>query len=370
MEHLHQALSDAVRGQETLKESTAKADAAFREQAQAANALADALKDNELARLEEMHAAGLMSEEQYARDRLQIELGFEKKKRELQENEAMREILMRRRTLEQAEMAQPGLTSAAEGAQLRKVEALENLGSLDKTGVEERKKSTATALSAFEKKIAEGHGLTQAAPELLEQFAGIGTGKSLMEADRWMRAHATSASPYHTSGAERYMEWDALKTSAMGAEAEWKQFPRAEAQRKVAADKATAEAERAEKAAVDNQRFITETGPDIGERRSRFGAMHAGNMEIGALNSDSASRQGRVGATLMAASHAEAILEAGGRISVMQGGIERQALAMLNSAGMNGEATLHALAALNGNQQALHKKIDVLAKQIRNQSSP
>jgi uncharacterized lipoprotein NlpE involved in copper resistance len=98
--------------------------------------------------------------------------------------------------------------------------------------------------------------------------------------------------------------------------------------------------------------------------------MHAGNMEIGALNSDSASRQGRVGATLMAASHAEAILEAGGRISVMQGGIERQALAMLNSAGMNGEATLHALAALNGNQQALHKKIDVLAKQIRNQSSP
>lgn len=370
MNHLHQELSDTERGQETLKESTVKADAAFREQAQAANALADALKDNELARLEEMHAAGLMSEEQYARDRLQIELGFEKKKRELQENEAMREILMRRRTLEQAEMAQPGLTSAAEGAELRKVKALEDLGSLDKSGVEERRKGTTAALSAFEKKIAEGHGLTQGAPELLQQFAGIGPGKSLMEADRWMRAQATSASPYHTSGAERYMEWDTLKTAATGAEAEWKQFPRAEAQRKVAADKAAAEAEQALKAAVANQSFITETGRDIGERRSRFGAMHAGDMEIGALSSDSAARRGGEGSTLMAAGHAQAILEAGGRISVMQGGIERQALAMLNSAGMNGEATLHALATLDGNQRALHKKIDALAKQIRHQASP
>jgi hypothetical protein len=166
------------------------------------------------------------------------------------------------------------------------------------------------------------------------------------------------------------MEWDALKTSAMGAEAEWKQFPRAEAERKVAADKAAAEAEQALKAAVGNQSFITETGRDLGERRSRFGAMHAGDMEIGALNSDSAARRGGVGSTLMAAGHAEAILEAGGRISVMQGGIERQALAMLNSAGMNGEATLRALATLDGNQRELHKKIDALAKQIRHQASP
>jgi hypothetical protein len=135
MEHLHQALSDAVRGQETLKESTAKADAAFREQAQAANALADALKDNELARLEEMHAAGLMSAEQYAQDRLQIELDFQQKKREVQEQEAMLEILMRRRTLEQAEMAQPGLTSAAEGAELRKVVLLELPGDFPLAGV-------------------------------------------------------------------------------------------------------------------------------------------------------------------------------------------------------------------------------------------
>jgi uncharacterized lipoprotein NlpE involved in copper resistance len=98
--------------------------------------------------------------------------------------------------------------------------------------------------------------------------------------------------------------------------------------------------------------------------------MHAGDLEIGALNSDSAARRGGVGSTLMAAGHAEAILEAGGRISVMQGGIERQALAMLNSAGMNGEATLRALATLDGNQRELHKKIDALAKQIRHQASP
>ena len=291
MNHLHQALSDAERGQETLKESTAKADAAFREQAQAANALADALKDNELARLEEMHAAGLMSEEQYARDRLQIELGFEKKKREIQEMELMREILMRQRNVEQAGMAQPGLTDAAEAAQLRKVKALEDLGSLDKTGVEERRKSTAAALGDFETKIAGGHWWAGTSPELLQQFAGIGTGKSLMEADRWMRAQATSASPYNTSGAERYMEWDALKTAAMGANAEWKQFPKAEAERKVAADKASDEAARTQKAAVGNQDFVTSTGREIGEQRSRFDAHHAADQELGGLQQDTSVLQ-------------------------------------------------------------------------------
>jgi hypothetical protein len=317
-----------------------------------------------------MHAAGLMSEEQYARDRLKIELDFERKRREVQEGEAMREILMRGRTLEQAEMAQPGLVDTAEAAQLRRVKALEDLGSLDKAGVEDRKKSTAAALSDFEKKIAAGHGLTQGSPELLEQFAGIGTGKSLVEADQWMRAHATSASPYNTSGADRYMEWDALKMAAMGAESEWKQFPGAEAQSKVAADKATAEAEQALKAAVANQSFITETGRDIGERRSRFGAMQATDSAVGALNSDSASRRDPLSSMLMGAGHSAAIELAGGRVSFTQGAIERQAMAVLNSVGMNGESTLRALAALDGHQQALHKKIDVLAKQIRNQSSP
>jgi len=370
MNHLHQALAEAERGQESLKESTTKADASFREQAQAATTLAEALKDNELARLGEMHEAGLISEEQYAHSRLDIVMDFEKKKREIQEGEAMREILMRQRNVEQAELAQPGLTQDAEAAQLRKVKALEDLGSLDKTGVEERRKSTAAALQDFETKIAGGHWWAGTSPELLQQFAGIGTGKSLVEADQWMRAHATSASPYRTSGAERYMEWDALKTAAMGADAEWKQFPRAEAERKVAADKATAEAEQAEKAAIANQSFITEGGRDIGERRSRFGAMQATDSAVGALNADSASRRDPLSSLLMGAGHAAAIDLAGGRLGFQQGAIERQAMALLNSVGMNGEATLRALAALDGNQQALHKKIDAFAQQLRSLAGP
>ena len=142
MNHLRQALADAARGQETIKETTEHTTAAFHEQMQAAATLADAVKENELAGLEEMHAAGLVSAEQYAQQRLEIEEQYQAKKRELQEREEMTEILVKKRALEQAQDAQQGLTSAAEAAELRKVSALENLGSLDRSGIEERHKDT------------------------------------------------------------------------------------------------------------------------------------------------------------------------------------------------------------------------------------
>jgi len=117
-------------------------------------------------------------------------------------------------------------------------------------------------------------------PVLLAQFEQIGPQATQQEADRWMRGHATSESPYYTSGSDTYMKWSALKLNQQQAEAEWKQLPRAEAKRKVAADIATDEAARSEKAAVDNQRFITDTGRDVGEQRSLFDVHHRAGQEI------------------------------------------------------------------------------------------
>src|ERR1039458_4861245 len=96
MNHLRQALADGARGQETIKETTEHTTAAFHEQMQAATTLADAVKENELAGLEEMHAAGLVSAEQYAQQRLAIEEEYQAKKPERQEREGKTEILIKK----------------------------------------------------------------------------------------------------------------------------------------------------------------------------------------------------------------------------------------------------------------------------------
>ena len=174
----------------------------------------------------------------------------------------MTEILIRRRSLENAEIAQPGLNFAAEAAEQKKTKALEDLGSLDKAGVEERKKATEKALKEFETKYA-AH---------LNVIQGEG--------------------PFASAYAESlHNQWTGLKAAATGAASEWQQFPRAEAERKVAADRASEQASQAERAAVDNQRFITDTGRDVTDRRARFDISRQTNQQVDALNQDTALRQ-------------------------------------------------------------------------------
>jgi hypothetical protein len=281
LNNLEMKLAAAARSEQNMREATDKTITIFRNQIQAAGSLAEALKQNELAGLEEAHAAGLASEEQYAIRRLEIEQGYLTKKRDLQEREEMTEILIRRRSLENAEIAQPGLTSAAEAAELNKTKALEDLGSLDKGGVEERKKATEKALNEFETKYA-AH---------LNVIQGEG--------------------PFASEYAENlHNRWTGLKVAATGAADEWQQFPRAEAQRKVAADRASEQASQAERAAVENQRFITDTGRDVTDRRARFDISRQTNQQVDALNQDTALKQTLAAAEVQNKKLHETVIEA------------------------------------------------------------
>ena len=147
---LHDRLADAARQQQVLAQETERAVAAAKEQAAEAQTFDQGQKGEELAMLEQMHSAGLLSEEQYASEKLAIEQRYIERKRQLEENEAMREILIRQRSKEQAEMAQPGLTAAAEEAEKKKTKALEDLASFDRAGIDERYKETQKKLKAFE----------------------------------------------------------------------------------------------------------------------------------------------------------------------------------------------------------------------------
>ena len=192
--HLKLALADAARGEQTVKETTERTMAVFKELARDAATLAEAMNQNDLASLDQRHAAGLVLEEQYAAQRLAIEEHYQAEKRQLEENAAMVEILVKKRALEQAVGAQPGLISAAELAELKKVGALENLGSLDKSGVEERKKETAAKLKEFENGLTGGWwGNLKGADrdKQLEGFEALGPGKTKGDADQWFRSHAS-----------------------------------------------------------------------------------------------------------------------------------------------------------------------------------
>ena len=90
---------------------------------------------------------------------------------------------------------------------------------------------------------------------------------------------------------QTFDEWQTLKRGALGAEDEWKRLPGEEARRKVAADRASAEADRAEKAAIGNQEYITGTGRDLGDRRMRFDARHAANQQVSGLQRDTGLQQ-------------------------------------------------------------------------------
>jgi hypothetical protein len=282
MAELHAKLEEAAKGEQKLSDIIHQTDEEMKEQAQEAASLYEALEKNELASLERSHAAGLVSEAEYAKAKLEIEQEFRQKKRQIEENAEMLEILARRRQLENAIDRQPELTAAAEEAEKKKADAQANLNSMRKgSEVEEDKKKAEAALKAFEK------GLN---PDLLSQFESFGTGKRKEDFWQWAVTGPGSRQTYHEGGSEQYVKWDELKRTAKSAIDEFSQFPRVFAQKQVAADQATREAERAARRAEEKQGFITDTQREVERRRSALDTKHQNNAAVEGLENDTAKR--------------------------------------------------------------------------------
>lgn len=272
MATLHDRLAEAARGEQSLAVETEHAATAMRQQIGEVEALGEAQKTGELAILENLHAAGLLSEEQYVEQKLAIEQAYLEKKRALEERQEMTEILIRRRALERAQTEQPGLAAAAEAAERKKEKALEDQASLrPRSEIDEDKKKTAAALKTLEEKRGR---------ELVDEFEQIGPGKSKMEAERWMQANNARGGAYHTRGSDYYEEWDRLKRDADMAEKAWKQAPGEEARKKVAADSAGREADKAARKAEENEKFAADEARDLEERQRRLKDRQQANQEL------------------------------------------------------------------------------------------
>jgi hypothetical protein len=371
LEHLRERLADAARSEVSLRESMEKTISAFKEQAQEAESLALAMKENELAESKRAYAAGLLSAEEYAVRRLAIEEEYLEKKRKLVQREEMSEILIRQRAGDLAEAKQPELTGAATEAERKKEKALENLGSYDKAGINERYKETQKKLKEFE----EGHN------EEVGWFEQAGG------------PHATRASLYETMAkvgrvtykTENFDAWQKLKWDADNAAKDWKKAPGEEARLKVAAEGASHDAERAAKEAEDNQRFTTKNSEDISERRARYNARAQTNRELSGVERDTLGRQqeaavlgSKEGKLVKDVAEAESILQHGGQISLgQQAEIKTLASKMQHAHMQNSDAILRALGMTVANTEALTAQIVKLShrlnqqnKQIKNAGSP
>jgi hypothetical protein len=273
-------LAEASRAEESIGKATEQATSAIKQQFGIFGSLADATQEYELAKLKEAHAAGLTSEDEYARRRIEIEIAFANKKRKIQEGEEMAEILARRRAIEDAEADRGRLTAAAVTAEEKKEKALTALASLTpRTEIEKRHEDTQKALKDFQNgrsanaQFFEGLGLN-ATPEQAYQAAA-------------RAAYPTQGTAYEfTKGTnimaigEEYQKWVGLKQAANDSQAEWVGAPVAEARRKVAADAATREADHAARLAEENDRFITEQSRENERASSQFNARKSANTEI------------------------------------------------------------------------------------------
>jgi hypothetical protein len=253
----------------------------MREQIGAVEALGEAQKSGELAVLENIHAAGLLSEEQYAEQKVAIEQAYLEKKRALEERQEMTEVLVRRRALERAQMDQPGLTAAAEASEGKREKALENLASLrPRAEIDEDKSKTAAALKAFEDKYTqwarwfEDFGVS-ASPADVSAKLGTRENLSAFQASGGFRGAVGGPGL-----SEAYTEWVRLKTGAGAANAAWMQAPGEEAKRKVAADAAGRDADHASKRAEENEKFAADEDRDLEERRRRLKDRQQANQEL------------------------------------------------------------------------------------------
>ena len=386
MGELHARLADAASGQRSLAQEVESVTAAFRDQKAGAEALEEAQKTLEMSGLEEAHAAGLLSDEQYFEQKLAIEQAYVEKKRELEERQEMTEILIRRRAIERAQMEQPGLTTAAETAEGKKEKALEDLGSLrPRTEIDEDKKKTGAALKAFEDKYAqwsrwfEDFGVSAKPSDV---SAKLGTRENLSAFQASGGFHGMVGGP---GLSEAYEEWVRLKTGADAANAAWKQAPGEEARRKVAADAASREADKAARKAEENEKFAADAARDLEERRRRLGDRHEVNQELnqterGANKSkvEAEALKSPTGKLLRDVSDAESILQHGGQISVRQNAEIKTAAEIMTRAHItNVDALIKGLGTLTGDVHALNQRItsavqriDQQSKQMRNLASP
>lgn len=361
---LRDRLAEAARGERTLKDVSNEAVETMHAQIKAAASVSDALKENELAALEELHAAGLASESHYADSKLEIERQYLERKRASEEREQMTEILMRQRQVEKAEMRQPALNEEAEAAEKKREKAQTelNISKRDKAIIEEEKKKAEEEFKKWE----DEHPVQAKA---LRKVGPQGS-KEEMEGALW------DTGKFGMTSAERNFEkwieeWTRLALADEAKRKRWEKSPEEEARKQVEAERAAREAEKAGKRAEQNQEFVTEGKRDIDLKRDRFGLQHGANEQINQAGDEASRRQANAkvmegpAGKLTRSAFEEYDAEQHGRVLDVKHQTQLAAFRRLMQAmGTNAEVILQSLEGLTGHEEAQAARMAEMARKI------
>jgi chromosome segregation ATPase len=227
----------------------------------------------ELAILENLHQAGLIAEQDYARQRLNIEEELSKKKRKLAEDDLQAEINIRKAGAEAAEKSQPELTRAAESAR-NKSEAAQTEALVARSGMDTAKENLAQAKDAM-REWTKGH-----TTELGENYARI-------------RAGGTPDAGF--SKAE-FDKWERLQRDIEQGQRAMNQAPGDVAKKETAAKIAQDEYKRASDDAVDNAKLATKSKQEAARKEGELAALHKSNQELSSAEHNANQLGGPMGA--------------------------------------------------------------------------
>jgi hypothetical protein len=256
-------ISDAALSEHELSKSIDEVISRMHKQAEEVKALGEIRGKSELTILENLHQAGLMSEQDYARRRFEIEEELAKKKRKLAEGDLQAEINVRKAGMDAAKDSDPALTTKAERAGEESVRARTE-AMVARSGMDTGKENLAQAKEALTKWEKE-------------------------HAD-WSLKGALHAAMFGGNGAEEakkdIAEHKRLADAVASADRAVKQAPGDVARKENLSAVAEDERKRSSEAAVENTKLITKSKEEIDRKERELAALKQSNKELSSAEHD------------------------------------------------------------------------------------
>jgi len=272
MEGLHQKLLAAAQGERTLAQTTQEAIDVSKRQAADAQTHSDGMKGKEIAQLETLHSAKLLSTMQYEAAKYAIEEAALARKMELEERQEALEIAIKQKAVERAKKDQEALTKAAESAE-QKREELAVVAEEKKANVPRSQSEYEAAkneLHEFEKKIG---------PKAAGDFSALGTSATDAQIRQAAERSKFGGTSSWDENNEQFKEWSRLQNVANNKRSLADSAPGYAAHAAVAEERSKAVADRTAKKAVDNATFVEEGQREITKKTGELSDKHKAHVD-------------------------------------------------------------------------------------------
>jgi hypothetical protein len=278
-------ISNAARSEETLAKAIDEVIAQMRRESDEVLALGEIRSKGELAILENLHQAGLISERDYARQRLGIEEDLANKKRKIAEDGLQAEINIRKSGAEAAENAQPGFTANAESAR-KETERTLTEALTARSGMETAKENAKTAAEALNK-WEEAHKPGFLGRDLLGTFQTAGAGANAKDvAGAMFPGKLNESTPEFREAEEQFKEWQTLKGTADKTKRLADKSPGEVAKKETAASGAQNEYRLAGEDAAKNAGLARTQREDVARKERELDATKQANKDLSKAEHD------------------------------------------------------------------------------------